>query len=155
MRGVLCVGSATPDRFDDERRRAAALVADRAALAIGNARLYEREHRIVETLQRSLLPARLPQLPGMSLAARYLPGGADVGGDWYDAIALDDGAHRARDGRRRRATGSTPLRSMGELRNALRAYALEGRSPGAVVARLDRLRAAAARATRWPRWSTP
>src|SRR5207302_9188102 len=55
--------------------------------------LYEREHRIAETLQRSLLPDRLPDVDGLDLCARYLPGGSgsDVGGDWYDAVVLPDG----------------------------------------------------------------
>ena len=49
-------------------------------------RKAEREHRIAETLQRSLLPDRLPEVPGMALAARYVPASADmaVGGDWWD-----------------------------------------------------------------------
>jgi len=135
--GIVRVGSTSPNRFDDNDAALLALVADRAALAIGNARLYEREHGIVETLQRSLLPARMPQLPGISIAARYQPGGADVGGDWYDAIELDDGiglvmgdvvGH-----------GIDAAATMGELRHALRAYALDGLPPGAVLAKLNRL----------------
>ena len=53
----------------------------------------EREHRIAETLQRSLLPDRLPEIPGVTLAARYVPATADmeVGGDWYDVVPLPDG----------------------------------------------------------------
>ena len=89
--GVVLVGSRSAHRFDDNDAALLALVADRAALAIGNASLYEREHRVVETLQRSLLPAKLPRLPGLAIAAHYSPGGADVGGDWYDAIELRGG----------------------------------------------------------------
>ena len=50
--------------------------------------VYEREHRIAETLQRSLLPERLPPIEGVALAARYVPGarGAAIGGDWYDVL---------------------------------------------------------------------
>jgi PAS domain S-box-containing protein len=136
--GVVSVGCRAPDRFDDNDAALLALVADRAALAIGNASLYEREHRIVETLQRSLLPARLPQLPGISIAARYLPGGADVGGDWYDAIALEGGGVGLAMGDVV-GHGIESAALMGELRNALRAYAFEGLPPSAVVARLDRL----------------
>jgi PAS domain S-box-containing protein len=136
--GVVCVGSASPERFDDNDAALLALVADRAALAIGNASLYEREHRIVETLQRSLLPARMPQLPGMSIAARYQPGDADVGGDWYDAIELDDGGVGLAMGDVV-GHGIDAAATMGELRNALRAYALEGVSPGTVLARLAHL----------------
>ena len=52
-----------------------------------------REHQIAETLQRSLLPDRLPEIPGVALAARYVPATADVqvGGDWYDVVQLPDG----------------------------------------------------------------
>ncbi len=136
--GVVLVGSLTPGRFDDNDAALLALVADRAALAIGNASLYEREHRIVETLQRSLLPARLPNLPGMSIAAHYSPGGADVGGDWYDAIELGGGGVGLAMGDVV-GHGLEAAALMGELRNALRAYALEAPSPGAVLSRLNRL----------------
>jgi len=69
------------------------LAADRVALAIDHARVYEREHRIAETLQRSLLPERLPRLPGLAVAARYQPAAseAEVGGDWYDVMAIPGG----------------------------------------------------------------
>jgi PAS domain S-box-containing protein len=136
--GVVHVGSRTPHRFDDNDAALLSLVADRAALAIGNASLYEREHRIVETLQRSLLPARLPNLPGMSIAAHYSPGGADVGGDWYDAIELGGGGVGVAMGDVV-GHGIEAASLMGELRNALRAYALEGFSPGEVLAKLDHL----------------
>jgi PAS domain S-box-containing protein len=138
VNGVVHLGSREPNRFDDNDAALLALVADRAVLAIGNARLYEREHKIVETLQRSLLPARLPRLPGISVSARYLPGGADVGGDWYDAIALEDGGFGLAMGDVV-GHGLEAAALMGELRNALRAYALEGLSPAEVVARVDRL----------------
>ena len=135
--GVLRVGSTAPNRFDDNDGALLTLVADRAALAIGNANLYERERRIVETLQRSLLPARMPQLPGMSIAARYQPGGADVGGDWYDAIELADGVGVAMGDVV--GHGIDAAATMGELRNALRAYALDGVPPGGILAKLDHL----------------
>ena len=142
---------AHPDRFDDNDAALLALVADRAALAIGNASLYEREHRIVETLQRSLLPARLPRLPGMSIAARYLPGGgADVGGDWYDAIALDGGGVGVAMGDVV-GHGIEAASLMGQLRNALRAYAIEGTSPAEVLTKLDRLMAQTGARAAWRR----
>jgi PAS domain S-box-containing protein len=136
--GVVCAGSLTSRFFDDNDAALLALVAERAALAIGNASLYEREHRIVETLQRSLLPAHLPKLPGMSIAAHYSPGGADVGGDWYDAIELGGGGVGLAMGDVV-GHGIEAASLMGELRNALRAYALEGLSPREVLGRLDRL----------------
>ncbi|MBG6067335.1 SpoIIE family protein phosphatase [Micromonospora ureilytica] len=105
-----------------------------------NAQLYEAEHRIATTLQHSLLPRSLPQLPGAVVASRYLPGGADVevGGDWYDAIALngDELVLVIGDvvGKGVRAAAA-----MGQLRNALRAYVLEGFDPGGSLTRLNRL----------------
>ena len=138
VRGVLCAGSCAPEHFDPDDSTLLALMADRAALAIGNAHLYEREHRVVESLQRSLLPASLPRLPGVSIAARYRPGGADVGGDWYDAFTLGDGALGVAMGDVV-GHGLDAAALMGELRNGLRAYAVEDGSPGAVVTRLDRL----------------
>ena len=77
----------------------------RAGLALDHARLFAREHATAETLQRALLPAELPELPGFELVVRYLPSDArdHAGGDWYDAFRLPGRALRDRDRRRRRA----------------------------------------------------
>ena len=129
--GVL-VACATPPRvFGGEDLTLLRLAADRVGLAIAHARVYEREHRIAETLQRSLLPGPAPALPGLDVAARYLPAAseAEVGGDWYDVIPIAGGAvglvmgDVAGQGPRRRRRWS------GRLRSALRAYALEGHDP--------------------------
>jgi PAS domain S-box-containing protein len=68
-------------------------LAARAAVAIENAQLYAREHRVAMTLQRAMLPAVLPDVAGLAFDAVYFPGAteAEIGGDWYDAIALPDG----------------------------------------------------------------
>ncbi len=68
-------------------------VARRGALAIDNARLYEERATVARTLQRSLLPPVLPNLPGVELAARYLAAGEgnEVGGDFYDCFPTGDG----------------------------------------------------------------
>ncbi|BDE06189.1 hypothetical protein WPS_14650 [Vulcanimicrobium alpinum] len=81
------------ERFDDLDASLLDELAARAAVAIENARLYEREHRVAVTLQRALLPAVLPAVDGLAFDAVYSPGAteAEIGGDWYDAIALDDG----------------------------------------------------------------
>ena len=64
----------------------------RAALAIDNARLYEQRANVARTLQRSLLPPVLPDVPGIELAARYVAAGEDeVGGDFYDCFRTGDG----------------------------------------------------------------
>jgi integral membrane sensor domain MASE1/anti-sigma regulatory factor (Ser/Thr protein kinase) len=107
---------------------------------ITEGRKAEREHRIAETLQRSLLPDRLPDVPGVSLAARYVPAGADmeVGGDWYDVVELPSGHIGLAIGDVA-GHGLRAASTMGQLRMALRAYALEDPSPAKVVGRLDRL----------------
>lgn len=136
--GVLYVGSLEPRRFSADDVALLQLVGDRAAVAIDHAGHYRREHEIAATLQRSLLPARLPELPGVAVAARYLPGGTGaVGGDWYDVLALPGGrVCLAMGDVVGHGVGAAAL--MGQLRSALRAYALEGDGPGAVLRRLDR-----------------
>src|SRR5918998_853250 len=85
--GVLHVGTLRERAFDDEDEQLLQRAADRAALAI-KSRLTERERALADALQRSLIP-RLPEIPGVSLAGRYLPAAAArLGGDWYDAVQL-------------------------------------------------------------------
>ena len=74
LTGVLVVCAASPRRFSSDDLNLLRLAADRVALAIDHARLYERELRIAETLQRSLLPERLPQMPGLDVSARVPAG---------------------------------------------------------------------------------
>ncbi len=76
-------------RFDDDDLALAVDVARRVAVALDNARLYRERDHIAETLQRSLLPPRLPEVPGFELAGRYRAAGAafDVGGDFYDVFS--------------------------------------------------------------------
>jgi serine phosphatase RsbU (regulator of sigma subunit)/CheY-like chemotaxis protein len=115
-------------------------LAQLAAVAIENAERYALEHDIAETLQRSLLPDALPEVPGLELCARYQPGGpgTQVGGDWYDVFILDDARVALAVGD---VAGRGPRAAavMGQLRTAMRAYALQGLAPGDVLARLDRL----------------
>ncbi|MEU1421708.1 SpoIIE family protein phosphatase [Kitasatospora sp. NPDC005751] len=76
--------------FDATDTATAAHLATQAGLAVDTALRYAREWEIANELQRSMLPLRLPQPHGVRLAQRYLPGerGAQVGGDWYDAVPL-------------------------------------------------------------------
>jgi signal transduction histidine kinase/serine phosphatase RsbU (regulator of sigma subunit)/DNA-binding NarL/FixJ family response regulator len=108
---------------------------------LANARLYEAEHRIATTLQHSLLPQSLPRLPGAVLASRYLPGSteAEVGGDWYDVIVPPGGDDLVLVIGDVVGKGVHAAAGMGQLRNALRAYILEGFDPGAALTRLNRL----------------
>ena len=138
LAGVVEVAMRSPRAFTLEEESLLILMADRAGLAIEHARAYEREVSNVEMLQRSLLPDRLPDVDGIQIAARYMPGGADVGGDWYDAIPLDGGRVGVAMGDVvGHGIGAASL--MGQLRHATRAYALEGHSPAGVLDRLDRL----------------
>ena len=91
--GVLSIGFARPVAFDDDERALLTALAAQAAIAIARAQLYEREHTVSQTLQASLLPRALPQVPGLDLAGRLEAGaqGVEVGGDFYDAFAIADG----------------------------------------------------------------
>jgi serine phosphatase RsbU (regulator of sigma subunit) len=110
----------------------------RLAVGLANTDTFAREHDIAETLQRSLLPDALPQIPGLDLAVRYLPAteGTAVGGDWYDAFPLTDGrvglvigdvaGHNI-------ASAST----MGQVRSLLRAYAIDDPGPSRALQRTN------------------
>ncbi|MDG4829653.1 SpoIIE family protein phosphatase [Solwaraspora sp. WMMD1047] len=128
------------DLSTDTEEAALAQLARLVGLRLENARLYEAEHRIATTLQHSLLPSSLPRLPGAIVASRYLPGNTDVevGGDWYDVIPVDDGQLVLVIGDVV-GKGVAAAAAMGQLRNALRAYVLEGFDPGQALTRLNRL----------------
>ena len=125
--GVLHVGSLEERDFTDDDVELLQSAGDRAALAV-QARLAERERGLAEALQRSLMP-RLPDVPGMGIAGRYLPSAARLGGDWYDAFTVPGG-------RLGMAIGDVSGRGfhaaalMGQLRSGLRAYAMEGALAG-------------------------
>jgi PAS domain S-box-containing protein len=107
---------------------------------VTESKVAEREHRIAETLQRSLLPDRLPEIPGVLLAARYVPATSDmeIGGDWYDVVQLADGRVGLAIGDVA-GHGLRAASTMGQMRMALRVCALEERSPTRVVTRLRHL----------------
>src|SRR6185503_10444598 len=90
--------------------------------------------------QRSLLPESLPELTDAELAAIYLPGSSEatVGGDWYDAIELSDTTVALVIGDVV-GRGVKAASAMGQLRNAVRAYLLEGYGPAQTLARVNRL----------------
>ncbi|MGZ4507826.1 MAG: SpoIIE family protein phosphatase [Blastococcus sp.] len=116
-------------------------LAGRAALAMDNVRLYQREHVVADTLQRSLLP-ELPPVPGLETAAHYVSASsaADVGGDFYDLLHLPDDSVGI-------AVGDVvghdvaAAAAMGHLRGVLRAVIWDATDPdpGSVLARVDRL----------------
>jgi PAS domain S-box-containing protein len=140
VRGVVVTSAAPPRRFTADDLSILRLAADRVALAIDHARVYEREHRIAETLQRSLLPENLLQPPGLKVAARYKPAAeeAEVGGDWYDVLPVPGGGVGLVMGDVA-GKGLAAASMVGRLRSALRAYALEGHAPARVLEQLNRL----------------
>ncbi|MET9367539.1 SpoIIE family protein phosphatase [Streptomyces griseoflavus] len=133
--GVLTLSS-PGTRWDPDDAVMLIELARRAGIALDNARRFEHNRDIAETLQRALL-TELPATPGLSLAARYLPAthGLNVGGDWYDAF-------RQRDGSLITVIGDVTGHGlhaavmMSQLRTALRAYAVDGGSPGRLLTRL-------------------
>jgi serine phosphatase RsbU (regulator of sigma subunit)/anti-sigma regulatory factor (Ser/Thr protein kinase)/FixJ family two-component response regulator len=138
--GVLVATSKLADRFSESQASLLALAAERCSRALANAAAYERERRTAAALQAGLLPQGVPHLRHGELAVRYLPalGGPAVGGDWYDAIVLPDGRLGLAIGDVT-GHGAEAAVLMGQLRTALRAYALEGSSPKLVVSRLNAL----------------
>lgn len=91
---MTLVSAGSGRRFGAEDLSLAEALAGQVAAVVAKARRYEEEHAAAHTLQSSLLPADLPEIPGLAVAVRYLPGsrGAEVGGDWYDVVAHPSGA---------------------------------------------------------------
>jgi serine phosphatase RsbU (regulator of sigma subunit)/anti-sigma regulatory factor (Ser/Thr protein kinase) len=137
--GVLHVGTLTTRHFTSEDAELLQLAADRAAQTIERARTFH-QRGVVDALQRSLVPERLPNVPGLGMAARYRPavrhGG--IGGDWYDAFAIPRGGVALVVGDVM-GHGIGAAAMMAQIRTAVRAYALDGHSPPGVVDRLNRL----------------
>ncbi|GHH05089.1 SpoIIE family protein phosphatase [Streptomyces lanatus] len=128
-----------PVAFTPDERSVLTTVARMLAQALSRAEATESARELTDGLQRSMLPQLGPEIPGMSVAARYVPtgGGLQVGGDWYDMIPLPSGRFALVigdvQGHDVRAAGL-----MGQLRIALRAYASEGHRPDAVLSRASR-----------------
>ncbi|MDA0185097.1 SpoIIE family protein phosphatase [Solirubrobacter phytolaccae] len=129
----------TPRQFGSADRDYLLTLTRLCGQALGRARVYQSEHDLALTLQQALLPSGLPRAEGIELAVRYLPtaDGAAVGGDFYDALELTAGRVGIAVGD---VVGHGPeaAAAMGQLRGALRAYALEGRSPARVLQLLSR-----------------
>jgi PAS domain S-box-containing protein len=138
VRGALALTFESDRSFSQEEREFLLTVARQCGQALERARLYEQEHAIAVSVQRSLLPKDVAVSEEVAVAARYLPAspGLEIGGDWYDVIRVgpreliisigDVVGH-----------GLQAAATMGQLRNATRAYALEHSSPSEIVSRLN------------------
>ena len=136
--GMIAVGGALDgDESGDD------LVIERlgqlTSVALDNLRTLEREHRTALLLQRSLLPATLPVVPGVTLAARYRASErhAEVGGDFFDAFDVDGSLFIAIGDVQGHSLEAAVV--MAQLRYSLRAYAYDGYGPGEIMSRLDRV----------------
>jgi serine phosphatase RsbU (regulator of sigma subunit) len=134
--GVLHVGSLTERRFTPDETEFLQVAAARIAMAM-HSLLSRAERAGVLELQRSLVPTALPTVPGVEFAARYRPGKASVGGDWYDVFPLPSGEIGIVMGDVA-GHGLPAAVVMGRMRSALRAYALEADDPAEVLRKLDR-----------------
>ncbi len=135
--GGLLVTAQHANAFGADDLALGAALSAQAAQALERARLFDAERRVSVTLQRSLLPASLPDVEGVELDLRYLPAaGLEAGGDFYEAVPLADGSLVVAVGDVV-GRGATAAAAMGQLRSALRAFALTGDDPGALLTRLS------------------
>ena len=133
--GVLHVGTMRNRVFTADDAALLQLAADRAALAVQSLRSRE-DRAATAALQRSLLPSALPVIRGVEIAARYVPGDGQVGGDWYDVFPLPWGELGMVVGDVA-GSGLGSAVVMGRMRSALRSYALEFPEPADVLHKLD------------------
>jgi serine phosphatase RsbU (regulator of sigma subunit) len=124
--------------FSEDRTTSVLALGQLCQETLAHSRRQQAEHRIAETLQRSLLPARLAAVPQLDVAVRYLPRAveADVGGDWYDQVVLDDGRVVLAVGDVA-GSGVVAAAAMGRLRIVLKSYAVDHRSPAESLSHLD------------------
>jgi len=138
-RPPLCIAVDPAAASADDDRNLLVQLAQATALAAEGLRAFEEEHSLALTLQRSLLPRALPHLPDLPMTARYVPASsnAEIGGDFYDVIELDGPVLIAIGDVCGHSIQAATI--MGEVRHALRAYAIEGHSPAEILRRLDAL----------------
>ncbi|MDX3095035.1 SpoIIE family protein phosphatase [Streptomyces sp. ME19-03-3] len=138
--GLLVLSYDRQRPFPQAERNVLVALAGLIAQALDRARLYDTKHQVARTLQTGLLPKELPRIPGLDVAARYLPAGhgSEIGGDFYDLIHC--GPHCAAvtigdvQGHNLQAGAL-----MGQVRIAVHAYASAHSPPGRVLARTNRL----------------
>lgn len=134
--GALGLLYSDKNGFSEDERTLLVALGSSIAQSLQRAMLYEQEHDLAEGLQQAMLPRRIPEVPGAQTAVRYRSArlGRDVGGDWYDLIALPGGRVGAVIGDVQ-GHDTHAAAVMGQLRIVLRAYAAEGHTPSTVMAR--------------------
>ncbi|MFJ1703725.1 SpoIIE family protein phosphatase [Kitasatospora sp. NPDC088346] len=137
--GSCILGFDHPRAFTAEERSVLTALGGLIAQALERARLYDAEFALARGLQQALLPHRLPAVPGLTTAARYLPGtqGMEIGGDWYDAVTTPMGLCLVIGDVEGHNVGAAA--TMGQLRSAVRAFASGGAAPDEVLARTNQL----------------
>ncbi len=138
--GTCILGFDRPRDFGPEERAVLTALAGLIAQALERARRYDSEAAVARGLQDALLPHRLPVRQGVETVGRYLPGtqGMDVGGDWYDVVETARGELALVIGDVQ-GHGVAAAATMGQLRSAVRAFALSGLPPREVVRGTNRL----------------
>jgi GAF domain-containing protein len=138
--GTCILAFAEPHPFTSDERAVLTSLGGLLAQALDRANLYDSKHQLARGLQSGLLPRKLPVVPGLEAAARYIPAtqGMDVGGDFYDLIRLDETTVGAVIGDVQ-GHNVTAAALMGQVRTAIRAYATAGAAPAEVLARTNRL----------------
>ncbi|MEU9348368.1 SpoIIE family protein phosphatase [Streptomyces sp. NPDC048278] len=137
--GTCILGFETERGFSTEERTVLMALAGLIAHAMEKARRYDSEAALARGLQQALLPRRLSAHPRVETAGRYLPGtqGMDVGGDWYDVVGAGDGLALVIGDVQ--GHGVQAAATMGQLRSAVRAFALSDRPPDEVLSGTNRL----------------
>ncbi len=137
--GVLALFGRSPDSFSQDDVELLRTFGSQAALAIDTANLFSREHHVATVLQESILPTRLPQVPGIDASCVYVPAGSEleIGGDYYDVF-------RAPDGRLVLAIGDVCGKGVeaatktSMIKYLVRGMIAAGANPGSVLAELNR-----------------
>ncbi|MFI6085466.1 SpoIIE family protein phosphatase [Streptomyces sp. NPDC051217] len=138
--GSVLLGYSRPHSFPPDERAGLTSLAGVIAQALERARLYDTKNQVALGLQAALLPGALPEVPGIEVAARYIPAtsGMDIGGDFYDLIRLDDTSVAAVIGDVQ-GHNVNAAALMGQVRTAVHTHASAGTPPGEILARTNRL----------------
>ncbi|MFD7893594.1 SpoIIE family protein phosphatase [Streptomyces sp. NPDC059743] len=138
--GCCVLGYDQPHPFSPQERAGLTSLGGVMAQALERARLFDTENQVARGLQAALLPHDLPRIPGLEVAARYLPAtrGMDIGGDFYDLIRLDDTSAAAVIGDVQ-GHNVNAAALMGQVRTAVHTHASAGAPPDEVLARTNRL----------------